>query len=350
MKHVIKAVGVASVALSIAGNVQADTTIYGKGHISYDVVDYGKDNDGSGLASNSSRLGIKGDVNLTDGIKGIYQFESGVDVSGRSGSDGNGGEPRDGQLFTQARDSFVGLSGQYGTIMGGRLGVVNQWLYDVDLFADQVGDLGNFWGMTNGLPGRADGVLAYASPSFKGLDFILAYKGDETNKETDAMVAKVNFALKGLKLGLGYSNLGQGKGNRDTSVYAVTGSYDAKVVQLVAGYQSVDNYNKTHNSQSSWTAGLAVPVKKMTFKAQYMTLTEDDLSDSDSTGYAVGLDYALSNNATVYAAYSYTSNEDNATAPADSWGHGNIGAVTADGSDPSAFSLGLIVDFSAKVF
>jgi len=59
-----------------------------------------------------------------------------------------------GRFSPRARDSFLGLrSHDYGSIQFGRVGGLNQWLYDYNLFADQVGDLGNIWG-GDGLPGR----------------------------------------------------------------------------------------------------------------------------------------------------------------------------------------------------
>ncbi|WP_029406577.1 porin [Thiomicrorhabdus sp. Milos-T2] len=347
-----------SISLGImlaSGMVMADTTVYGVGHISYDSVDDGT-NSTTGLASNSSRLGFKGSNEVADGIKAIYQFETGVDVSGRSGADGNGGGKRDGQLFTNARDSFVGLSGAFGTIMGGRLGVENQWLYDANLFGDQVGDLGNFWGMQSGIPGRADGVIAYASPDFGSVDFILAYKGEEGTKNSAASVAKVNFKVADLKVGLGYAGIGKGNyttpaGLKDSTATAITASYAFDKVNLVAGYQSVSNLNGTTADQTSWTAGTSFAANdKMTVKAQYMALNNDGVN-TDATGYAIGLDYGISKNTTAYVAYASTSNDAAAQVQANSWGHGDsFGSTIAAGKDPSALSVGVVYKFDAKVF
>jgi len=339
-----------SISLGImlaSGMVMADTTVYGVGHISYDSVDNGT-NSTTGLASNSSRLGFKGSNEVADGIKAIYQFESGVDVTGRG--------KRNGQLFTNARDSFVGLSGAFGSIMGGRLGVENQWLYDANLFGDQVGDLGNFWGMQSGIPGRANGVIAYASPDFGSVNFILAYKGEAGTKNSAASVAKVNFKVADLKVGLGYAGIGKGNyttpaGLKDSTATAITASYAFDKVNLVAGYQSVSNVNGQTGNQTSWTAGTSFAANdKMTVKAQYMALNNDGVN-TDATGYAIGLDYGISKNTTAYVAYASTSNDANAKVQANSWGHGDYFASTiAAGKDPSALSVGVVYKFDAKVF
>jgi len=149
MKHPILTMAVAAgIAMTVSAPAWAlDLTVYGVGHLSADGIDL--DTDSSGYVhSNSSRLGFKGSHDLGNGFAVLYQFESGVDLTGRGTGDGNGGADSDGQLFTRTRDSFVGVQGGFGAVMLGRVGGLNQWLYDYNLFGDQVGDLGNIWGAT----------------------------------------------------------------------------------------------------------------------------------------------------------------------------------------------------------
>jgi hypothetical protein len=47
-----------------------------------------------------------------------------------------------------------------------------------DLFAAQVGDLGNVWG-GDGLPGRPDDAVEYLSPTLSGIGLDLVYVPDE---------------------------------------------------------------------------------------------------------------------------------------------------------------------------
>jgi len=116
----------------------ADLALYGVGHLSYDAIDTGVSSSDY-VHSNSSRLGIKGDQDLNDALSVYVQYESGVDLTGHGTGDGNGGASSTGQIFTRARDSFLGLrSHDYGSIQFGRVGGLNQWLYDYNLFADQV--------------------------------------------------------------------------------------------------------------------------------------------------------------------------------------------------------------------
>lgn len=139
-----------------------DLTIYGVDHLSADGIDNGAQRS-EYIHSNSSRLGFKGSHDLGDGFSVLFQYESGVDLTGHGAGDGNGGTNANGQIFTRARDSYVGLKGGFGTVLIGRLPALNQWLYDYNLFADQVGDLGNIWG-GDGLPGRVDHAAYYHTP------------------------------------------------------------------------------------------------------------------------------------------------------------------------------------------
>ena len=131
MKHPILTMAVAAgIAMTVSAPAWAlDLTVYGVGHLSADGIDL--DTDSSGYVhSNSSRLGFKGSHDLGNGFAVLYQFESGVDLTGRGTGDGNGGADSDGQLFTRTRDSFVGVQGGFGAVMLGRVGGLNQWLYD----------------------------------------------------------------------------------------------------------------------------------------------------------------------------------------------------------------------------
>ncbi len=51
-----------------------------------------------------------------------------MDLTGQGGNDGNGGEEGNGTLFTEARDSVLGLVGGFGTLKAGKLPGLNQWV------------------------------------------------------------------------------------------------------------------------------------------------------------------------------------------------------------------------------
>ena len=331
-----------------------DINLYGVGHLSVDSNDDGKTSQ-LYVASNSSRLGFKGGHDLDNGMRIVFQYEAGVDLTGRGTNDGNGPGVGNG-LFTTARDSFAGLSTSAGTVLAGRLGLLNQWLYDYNLFADQVGDLGNIWGGTN-LPGRANGVIAYATPKIAdSLDGLVAFVPESGTKNAASVLVKVNFAKGGLKLGGAYLSLG--KGNFTTppnptshTTAAITGSYGFGAFSVGGGYQTESDIGGASGvDRNSYTIGASYNFGASTIKAQY-TNSDSNQTNADANMIAVGYDYAFDKATTLYVAYASTTNDPAASFTANNYGHGqavapgSIAGVPGNGLDPSSISVGLVYKF-----
>ncbi|MBQ4855868.1 porin [Rhodanobacter sp. B2A1Ga4] len=332
---------------SAAGAV--DLNIYGVGHASYDSIDSGPSTSDY-LHSNSSRLGLKGDEDLGDGLSVYFQYESGVDLTGNGFGDGNGGNGTGGQIFTRARDSFLGLkSDQYGSIQFGRVGGLNQWLYDYNLFADQVGDLGNIWG-GDGLPGRLNNTIEYLSPTFNGFSADVTYAPSQGMSNQNSVIFKANYASGALKLGGAYAKFGNSMaGTPDYKAYALTGSYDFGQFNLGGGYQRETDIGGTPGAdRDKFTVGGAVKVGvNGTLKAQYAWAGKlSGTPNSAAHQMVVGYDYNLGKSAMVYLAYARTSNQRNTAYSAYDYGHGNEGTpAILDGMSPSVVSVGLVYKF-----
>jgi predicted porin len=335
----------------------ADLDLYGVGHLSYDGID----NTGTSsdyLHSNSSRLGIKGSQDLNDELSVYVQYESGVDATGHGTGDGNGGANSAGQIFTRSRDSFVGLkSKDFGSIQFGRVGGLNQWLYDYDLFADQVGDLGNIFG-GDGLPGRLDNAMEYLSPTLYGLELDLTYVPNEgAHNGRDAVVKvdyKTGFADNVLKIGGAYGKFGTGAvGLPDFETYAVTGSVEHGPFNMGGEYQHEKNINGVQGAnRDQATFGAQVKLGTIAdLKAQYTWSGQlTGLPGTSAHQVAAAVDYTALPNTIVYIAYARTSNGANTAYSAYDYGHGDQGTpVIIDGKPASVVSLGLIYKFDVAV-
>lgn len=331
-----------------------DFNTYGVGHLSVDHIDDGNSSD-QDVASNSSRLGFTGSHDLGSGLTALFQLESGVDLTGQGGNDGNGGSSNDGDVFTEARDSFVGLTGNWGTLRAGKLPGLNQWLYDYNLFADQVGDLGNIWG-ESGLPGRVTSTLQYRTPDFSGFSASLSYVPDENLaagsaprvNTDDITLLKADYGDGPIKLGAAYTRIDISP--EEWEVWAITGSYEFDRFTIGGGWQNESDVGGIDdNDRDSFTLGASAKVvANGTVKAQ-VAHANDDAPSSDATQWALGYDHALNDQVTVYAAYAETDNDSRARFTANNYGKGD--AVTpALGDDPSAVSIGLIVTFDAQVW
>lgn len=343
--------GSVGMALSVPAPA-LELSVYGVGHLSADSID--TDDDSSGyIHSNSSRLGIKGSHGVGNGAAILFQYESGVDLTGKGTGDGNGGANSDGQLFTRARDSYVGVKSGFGTVLFGRLGGLNQWLYDYNLFADQVGDLGNIWG-GDGLPGRTDHAAWYRTPSFGGATLALTYVPDQGTNDANAYIGKVEYGNGGIKLGGAFANFGNGSGSADTKVAAMTASYDAGAFSVGGGWQRETGIGGIPNAdRDKYTLGATVKLGSSgTVKAQYTKADDlDNTSNTSADQWALGYDYAWDKNTTLYVAYASTDNDAGARYTSYNYGHGDQGVPgLASGSQPSAISVGVVYKFDVGLW
>lgn len=354
----------------------ADATVYGKVHMSvdsnsgYTTTTASKQN-GTEIVSNSSRLGVKGSEDLGGGLTALYQLETAVSV----GSD-------NAAQFGGARDSYVGLAGGFGAVLAGRLPLANQYAYDVNFFADQVGDAGNFTGHVFGLSvaaptvstGRVSNAIAYASPAMGGFSALVAYVPDtpaslglgatNTAKES-SYTLRGAYADGPVAAGLSYQNIGLGgtlagtASGDDIKVTSLGGTYDfgmGKVgLQYVRDTLSVAAFGASI-SQNIYTVGGSFNVGgNGVIKAQYSNAgDESNTTNTGATMFAVGYDYNFSKRTTGYVAYARTSNDVGAGSKlggagfsVNGYGHGgNVGApAAATGDDPSALSIGLSHSF-----
>ncbi len=155
MKKNLIAIAVAGVMAAPMAAV-ADINIYGQ--LNFELQSWDGDID---TASNGSRLGFKGSEDLGGGMSAIWQIEGAIDPS-------LGGQT----LQTSNRNTFLGLTGDFGTLLLGR----HDHPYKLatlafrpmgDTMADQAGfNAESFL--------RSDGVVAYVSPNMNGFSFAAA--------------------------------------------------------------------------------------------------------------------------------------------------------------------------------
>ena len=105
--------------------------------------------------------------------------------------------------------------------MMGRIPALNQWLYDYNLFADLVGDLGNIFG-GDGLAGRVDHAVSYHTPVFNGLSLALTNVPKQGPNNSVTNIAKLDYAVDGFKLGGVYGSFGNGGTWSASKVTAIT--------------------------------------------------------------------------------------------------------------------------------
>ncbi|MBN2855684.1 MAG: porin [Halothiobacillaceae bacterium] len=365
MKKNIIALAVAAAMIAPVA-AMADTTLYGKFHVSYDFL--GGDNAANttgGFSSNSSRIGIKGKEKINDNLSMIYQWETGFDA-GQNGSLSGSTGGLGGQ-----RNTFIGATGTWGTVITGRHDTPFKIMgRDYDLFGDTIGDTRNIIsGPTSTIKTNSDTnwnlrpsqVIAYATPDLMGFKAMLAYVNSWDMSAGGTPVSPYNTSASALSLSAGYKIAGfgldaayeshkkPGTGQNTQDAYRLGANYSIAGVKILGFYQDIKNVAYTANSQKAYGVGAAYTfLGANTVKAQYYKA--DDVSNTTGTNgsmWAVGYDYKLSKQTNVYAMYAQTSNGTSANYSIMNGGHDNkyVGynalTGTLNGQKTSAVSVGV---------
>ena len=325
----------------------SNVTIYGR--IDYGFMSRGGDdavqagrtgrlNDFEDGILGTNRFGFKGSEDLGNGLKAIYEFEFGF--SGDSGTSFGS---------TTNRHSWVGLTGAFGTALGGRVdGARYSFVGKYDPFKNQtVANAGSLFGVTSGLgqADRADNAVVYITPELApGLKFLAAYTTSLLAEGgSNAQVGGVNietgdtplYAVAAMydngpiSLLLDYENLKIKNGNTVTGsdleydLWVAGASYDFGVVKLSAYYEKTEGSNSASRGTAAggavtsdgdgWLIGLSAPVtSNITLKASYVQANDDRAAQSDCSKWGFGGEYAFSKRTTAYATYAKIDNDRNA--------------------------------------
>ena len=350
----MKKIAIASaIALASITAAHAAPTVYGKAFLTLDYVstDYDAanktDEDTFKLNSNQSRIGFKGEDDLTDTTKLVYQLEYGIDVD----ADTNNGK---GQFYS--RNTYVGLAhNTLGTVLAGRHDTPLKLAQNkVDVFNDTLFDITNA-----GVSGenRANNTLAYQSPVIVGMPvtFMAATALSETDADGNILVSAASGTKpavyrdrkvkdNGYSALLAYDKNGvylagaydkdMGANNVNTGVidntWRLVAGLDMGKMNMVSGLtlgalyqqsQYYDNYsivnnnrvNKASEDEKSWliSGKYKITDTPWAVKAQYVNTTDEKgVKDADVNEIAVGGEYAF-NKATTGHIYAGQISRDN---------------------------------------
>ena len=234
-KSTILATAIAAVIA--APLASADTTVYGKAHMSLDNNDQA---DNWTTSSRSSRLGFKSSEYLGNGMKAMVQFEIGYDMD-------------EGGAFGGARNSWVGLAGDFGQVRIGRHDTpAKSALYAAgnERIGDSAIDLHSSFGFSEY---RSDDVIAYIAPKMGDLSISAAIipgegsgagagsNGNPGDGPMDAISLAVTYKAGGVKAAVGYTNGEDATGLSDATLLNIGGSYSiSDTLNVGMQYQTVE--------------------------------------------------------------------------------------------------------------
>ena len=333
--------------------------------------------------SNSSYVGFKGTEDLGDGLKAIFQFETGFNTD-------------TGIYSASGRDTFVGLNGDFGTIKFGNLtgptraigtsfellpGRTGIGTFDSILGRGIAGTAFNagkqataFGGTATLFDNRINNTLSYTTPDFNGFNATFNYDPSENRTNSTAATA-VQANGKVWELGLNYDNGGwslkyaYAKNDYGTDATAAAGTLtEWKSNRIGVGY----TFEGGHKINFIWdrqdqdlsggndlqTQGYALEgLYKISAPgsliASYVVAKDASgsfLASNSDTGaklYTVGYLHALSKRTTLKALYSRINNDNKV---AYDFGTNGVSGGTAttsfgNGADVSGLSLGIRHNF-----
>ncbi len=340
-------------ALAVAGTLcgwahaQSAVNIYG-------IVDMGYVNERGGVAGSVSkltsgaqsgtRIGFKGTEDLGNGNKALFVLETSVKAD-------EGGFNQGSTAF--ARQTFVGLQGDVGTLTLGRQYTPYFLAMNAaDPFASGMAGsaLNLFPNAGNG--NRMNNSVKYATPTIDGFTGELAYGFDEVagrNNKSRQIGASLGYKVDTITIKLAHHNALNAVDTAKNTLLGATWDLDvAKIFAAFSDNRGIDSsaFPNTGNPfgftpvASSKTrdilVGARIPIEKHAFLISYIN-KDDRVANNDANQVAVGYTYALSKQTNLYAAYARISNKNRASY--------TVGNNSEPGTGDKALNLGVRVIF-----
>lgn len=328
---------------AFAGSMEYD--VYGKLHTSLNYLNNSDDGQIS-MSDNSSRFGLKGSKELDNGMSFIWQFENRLNLANGTGT-------------LTSRNSFLGLSDEWGTVLYGRHDTPFKIIgRKATFFGDSIGDFRN---MTMGWDRRLTDVVAYISPDFDGFSFLGAFMLDQAAMGAEegqtAFSGAAMYTVDEAFLAVGFETLSKGFFPMANNTYGeapaairVTGKYDFGQFALAALFQNISNVGGVDGVSATTMGAEGKFTINETYCAKAGFWMGDPNTDADDDEYnqlALGIDKKCGAKTTWYLQYAMIMNGDNAQMGIGSAsGHwGDSVAASAAGESPMGISTGFITKF-----
>jgi len=330
MQKKIIALAVAAVASS-AAFAQSNVTVYGivDQALTNSVTTAKQNTIGMTSGLSTSRIGFKGVEDLGNGNKALFVLEYGLTPNTDSG-------------VSTSRQSFVGMTGDWGTAVAGRAQTTGyDWAVKFDpLAGSQVSALqaANAVGTTligaTATAARANNAVAYISPAIAGVTFAVnhsVYAANTADAGSDSTGARANlysatYNNGPLSVGAVVATLANETLSNTQGTYlakAIGASYDFGVAKVSATHQCQEEnqFKADANKWSAQSLSAAVPVSAA--GTVVVSLAKRDLkgdnttSSNDVTARSLAYTHALSKRTTAYAAVRQTTSADGVAAGTD---------------------------------
>lgn len=311
-----------------------DVEIYGRAHLSLDMLGDGEDT-GLNVSSNLSHLGFRGSHDIHPDYEVFFQVEQLIRY-GQTGSE------------FASRDTFAGVRGGFGSVRIGYFEPPGTTLRTrVDLFNSRIGDARNIASGNNmAFDVRFRNGIHYTSPKLNGFTFDLQYTphddtGPTVDNDQEGLSARVTYERERLYLGVAY----QGYEGIETNpkAWRLGAEYHLTGQWLVTGYAQFA-YELVGGDRTVLGLGSAYRFNSYQARAQLYQSSANDTPKTGATMLVVGLDKRFTAQFTAYVAYGVTSNDELADFSVSAGGR-DTGLAPIPGESATGLSLGMIFNF-----
>jgi predicted porin len=317
MQRKLLAAAIASVLAAPAlAQVPAEIQIYGRVNVTAERIETENSNDPAvrneanyEFVDNSSRIGIRGNKELTPGLKAIFQIESRVNLT-------------DGGDVLSSRDSYAGLQGAFGTARLGRtIGPVYYATYDyISMHNHDTGTSSDalLHPTVVGYEGFMNNTLWYTSPKLGAVtvDASISLLNEERTAGQDQ---PQNIGLVGsydsgpLHAALSYARtkdspaLGAGS---SATAWTIGGAYDFGFMVLGALWEMAETEAFGASVDSDyWRIAAMFPFGQNELHVNYGLVDAD--GDRGAQQWTLGYNYNITKTTKVYAFYTMVDNDNN---------------------------------------
>ena len=310
----------------IPGVASAEAQLFGKANLSIASLD---DDTGSStsVASHSSRVGIKGDIESKGSLKIAYRFVWQIDMADEAASSND---------HLKSREQYISLKDSWGEVRIGRHDTPYKKAgkKNVEFFSDSYADWNNI--ITKSHDKRADSSLSYYK-TLGPAKLSVMYAGGEDTPANDNAGEIISGAVD-----MKFGDLAFAVAYQDIEVDVVNADPATTATKVVVGYKlgatsvgvATENIEEDGSPDTTNTM-LSIKHKindANTIKATYGVAEETTPGLKDPTMMALGIDHKLNDSATAFAY----------------WADGGDGGLDADAKlvgDSTVLALGVVVKF-----
>ena len=267
--------------------------VYGKAEVQIANTDTGimrYAEEGTQIEAPFSRIGIQGQHKLNEYLNVVFKYE--VQVKGFEQDDTE--EP------FSARNTYLGLKGQFGELVVGRNDTRFKYSEGkVDNFNETQGDIAQVIAGQD----RLGDTLTYTSNYWHNTQFSFTYAPKDDNKDNEAgFAATFIYGDRSLKSTSYYLSLSHVDSLNNINASRIAAAYKFEQLQLGALYQHSESTDGI-KSGNGYVLSASYTLDKWVPKLQFAK--DDSLlrQTSEATQWTTGLDYVFDKQTTAYLLY-----------------------------------------------